>query len=244
MDARRVPHGDSKHGGCGAGLADGFAAPLSPPQVDGPSHYASNRHTILGKTAARNNALRARGYTLLCVPYFEWDRMVEHHEDLSAYLVHRMDQAVDLVHRMDQAVDAAHPAAHPAAHVTCTITNGDDVAEKGKKAPPPAEEEPKEPPAGEGGEAVPSEGLTDHDHDITKGAPAVDPPAYIGLDDPPVTPEEGEGTRASGWRACGRGLMPGQWPMVAGSVSNKHRRRACCAQAECCCGRVVLVALL
>ena len=64
-------------------------------QVDGPSHFASNRPVVLGKTAARNNALRARGYTLLCLPYYEWDRMTENKDDLGAYLIEKMDAAVE-----------------------------------------------------------------------------------------------------------------------------------------------------
>lgn len=42
-------------------------------EVDGPPHFSGNSRTRLGRTEARDVLLRARGWQVLSVPYFEWN---------------------------------------------------------------------------------------------------------------------------------------------------------------------------
>ena len=42
-------------------------------EADGPSHFIQPGNAIGGPTQCRNRALAARGYTVLSIPYCEWD---------------------------------------------------------------------------------------------------------------------------------------------------------------------------
>ena len=44
-------------------------------EVDGPSHFVGRSHTPTGATMLKRRQLRAAGWRLLPVPYFEWDRL-------------------------------------------------------------------------------------------------------------------------------------------------------------------------
>jgi hypothetical protein len=44
-------------------------------EVDGPSHFVQPGRTFDGRTLFRNRALAARGYVLVSIPYWEWDKL-------------------------------------------------------------------------------------------------------------------------------------------------------------------------
>eukprot|EP00854_Cymbomonas_tetramitiformis_P021933 gene21933-26413_t len=44
-------------------------------EADGPSHFAINKQVQLGHTKLRNVMLEARGYTVVSIPYYEWDSL-------------------------------------------------------------------------------------------------------------------------------------------------------------------------
>jgi hypothetical protein len=47
-------------------------------EADGPSHFRwpdSSDRGLMGSTLFRNRALSARGYTVVSVPYYEWDKL-------------------------------------------------------------------------------------------------------------------------------------------------------------------------
>ena len=44
-------------------------------EVDGPYHFVGASHTPTGATLLKRRQLRAAGWALLSVPYFEWDEL-------------------------------------------------------------------------------------------------------------------------------------------------------------------------
>ena len=57
-------------------------------EVDGPSHFTSNRPYLeLGHTALKTRFLRALGWAVLRVPFFEWDELHGSPERQRQYMV-------------------------------------------------------------------------------------------------------------------------------------------------------------
>ena len=44
-------------------------------EVDGPSHFLADGRTPSGATALKRRQLRVAGWTLVSVPYWEWDAL-------------------------------------------------------------------------------------------------------------------------------------------------------------------------
>lgn len=42
-------------------------------EVDGPHHFTVNTHDPLGETLARRKQLEARGWTVISIPFFDWN---------------------------------------------------------------------------------------------------------------------------------------------------------------------------
>jgi hypothetical protein len=49
-------------------------------EVDGPFHFSVNARSLLGRTVARNRLLRARGWHVAAVPFFEWNALRNSYE--------------------------------------------------------------------------------------------------------------------------------------------------------------------
>ncbi len=61
-------------------------------EVDGPQHFTYPDRLINGMTAFRNKALTARGYTVVSIPWFEWQALHTHAQRL-AYLDGKLKDA-------------------------------------------------------------------------------------------------------------------------------------------------------
>ncbi len=61
-------------------------------EIDGPSHFTQPHRTVNGETAYRNMALAARDYTVVSIPYFEWDHLIA--EQQLQYMQRRLQAAV------------------------------------------------------------------------------------------------------------------------------------------------------
>ena len=60
-------------------------------EVDGPSHFTSNRPYLeLGHTALKTRFLRALGWEVLRVPFFEWDELIGSREGQRQYMERRL----------------------------------------------------------------------------------------------------------------------------------------------------------
>ena len=57
-------------------------------EVDGPSHYSKSK-TLLGATILRDRLIKAMGYDLVTIPYYEWDDL-RTFEDQVVYLQRRL----------------------------------------------------------------------------------------------------------------------------------------------------------
>ena len=55
--------------------------------VDGPEHFVGSSHTLTGARALKHRQLRALGWGLVSVPYFEWQPLRALPEPRSAYLL-------------------------------------------------------------------------------------------------------------------------------------------------------------
>ena len=44
-------------------------------EVEGPHHYVQPDYTLSGPTLYRNRALAARGYAVISIPYWDWERL-------------------------------------------------------------------------------------------------------------------------------------------------------------------------
>lgn len=56
-------------------------------QVDGPSHFTNNTLRPLGPTVLKRRLLAARGWELVSVPYFHWNKLQSDYErQLYVYL--------------------------------------------------------------------------------------------------------------------------------------------------------------
>eukprot|EP00775_Hariotina_reticulata_P001968 gene1967-biopygen3470 len=60
-------------------------------EADGPSHFRwpDSDRGLMGPTLFRNRALSARGYTVVCLPYYEWDKLGTEAAAAAAALVDR-----------------------------------------------------------------------------------------------------------------------------------------------------------
>ena len=68
-------------------------------EVDGPYHFSANRpHARLGSTVLRDRLLQAEGYTVVSVPWFEWE-VLQGGEAQGRYLQRLVDEAVALGRR-------------------------------------------------------------------------------------------------------------------------------------------------
>jgi len=58
-------------------------------EVDGPSHFLRPDNTLDGRTQSRNKALAARGWSVVTVPYFEWNGL-QPGQQQQAYLLDKL----------------------------------------------------------------------------------------------------------------------------------------------------------
>jgi hypothetical protein len=61
-------------------------------EFDGPSHFTTNTLEPLGHTRLRDRLLRAMGWHVVSIPFFEWDTL-HHPEQMDAYVKRRLLQA-------------------------------------------------------------------------------------------------------------------------------------------------------
>ena len=64
-------------------------------EVDGPSHFLSGHkvHSATGATLLKHRQLRALGWQLGVVPYWEWDEVKGSKAERCKYLLHMLKQA-------------------------------------------------------------------------------------------------------------------------------------------------------
>ena len=62
-------------------------------EVNGPTHYVGSTQKLTGATVLKQRQLCAFGWLLLVVPYWEWDGLTEHEEQLE-YLRCRLHETV------------------------------------------------------------------------------------------------------------------------------------------------------
>jgi hypothetical protein len=62
-------------------------------EVDGPSHFVQPKRTYDGPTLFRNRALAARGYVLVSIPYWEWDKLRGAAQKQQQYLLDKLQAA-------------------------------------------------------------------------------------------------------------------------------------------------------
>lgn len=63
-------------------------------EADGPTHFLHPDKRPTGQTLARNRALAARGFVVVCVPWFDWWGMWEDEAAQAAYLSRRVEEEV------------------------------------------------------------------------------------------------------------------------------------------------------
>jgi hypothetical protein len=65
-------------------------------EVDGPSHFVSPGNRVNGRTEYRDRALKARGYTVVSIPWWEWEQR-KGRKQQQAYLVNKLKGETVLV---------------------------------------------------------------------------------------------------------------------------------------------------
>ena len=88
-------------------------------EVDGPSHFTANRpHARLGSTALRDRLLRAKGFAVAPVPFYEWNELGGDEDARGRYLRELVERAA--AEAAAEARAAAAAAAKAAAAATPT----------------------------------------------------------------------------------------------------------------------------
>jgi hypothetical protein len=64
-------------------------------EVEGPHHYVQPDNTLTGPTQSRNRALAARGYAVISIPHWEWDRL-RNPQQQQEYLLEKLSSLGDV----------------------------------------------------------------------------------------------------------------------------------------------------
>ncbi len=80
LAALRVPHSVEQPSDDGlfsidVAIVDAPSSARVALEVDGPFHFTANSRAALGPTRSRNRLLAARGWRVVCVPFFEWNAL-------------------------------------------------------------------------------------------------------------------------------------------------------------------------
>ena len=101
-------------------------------EADGPSHFVRPGRVVDGPTQARNRALAARGYRIMCVPWWEWDALEGDKQRQQAYVV-------ELLQRAGVAVDDEPPRQAVRSNRPAPAPGGAAASRGGVPATPPAD---------------------------------------------------------------------------------------------------------
>jgi hypothetical protein len=71
-------------------------------EVDGPTHFLWPDRRLNGRTQHRNRVLAARGYAVVGVPYFEWDKRADYKQQPSAQQVQYLLQLINIATQQHQ----------------------------------------------------------------------------------------------------------------------------------------------